>query len=170
MSGATLRRAGTTSRHCLTGCHEMCTSCKRRAHASPAWYLSPRERFGVSPHPLAAPTEPYRPAFPGRATCARLGGPLSPRRQRGADCNGQRLLSQNHGARCVPTLTPRETGMQELTTEEVRGLGHAVGLEIQDPELTEVTYTLNALLEDLDHINPPGLDTVEPLPILLPPR
>ena len=43
--------------------------------------------------------------------------------------------------------------MQELTTEEVRGLGHAVGLEIQDPELTEVTYTLNALLEDLDHIN-----------------
>ena len=24
-------------------------------------------------------------------------------------------------------------------------------LEIQDPELTEVTYSLNALLEDLDH-------------------
>ena len=61
--------------------------------------------------------------------------------------------------------------MQELTKEEVRGLGHAVGLEIQDPELTEVTYSLNiALLEDLDHINPPGLETVEPLPILLPPR
>ena len=48
--------------------------------------------------------------------------------------------------------------MQELTKEEVRGLGHAVGLEIQDPELTEVTYSL------------PGLETVEPLPILLPPR
>ena len=60
--------------------------------------------------------------------------------------------------------------MQELTTEEVRGLGHAVDLEIQEPELTEVTYTLNALLEELDHINPPGLETVEPLPILLPPR
>ena len=60
--------------------------------------------------------------------------------------------------------------MQELTKEEVRGLGHVVGLEIQDPELTEVTYSLNALLEDLDHINPPGLETVEPLPILLPPR
>jgi hypothetical protein len=60
--------------------------------------------------------------------------------------------------------------MQELTKEEVRGLGHAVGLEIQDPELTEVTYSLNALLEDLDRIHPPGLDTVEPLPILLPPR
>ena len=60
--------------------------------------------------------------------------------------------------------------MKELTKDEVRGLGHAVGLEIQDPELTEVTYSLNALLEDLDHINPPGLDTVAPLPILLPPR
>ena len=60
--------------------------------------------------------------------------------------------------------------MQELTKEEVRGLGHAVGLDNQDPELTEVTYSLNALLDDLDHINPPGLDTVEPLPILLPPR
>ena len=59
--------------------------------------------------------------------------------------------------------------MKELTKEEVRSLGHAVGLEIQDPELTEVTYSLNALLEDLEHISPPGLDTVEPLPILLPP-
>ena len=36
--------------------------------------------------------------------------------------------------------------MKELTKEEVRGMGHAVGLEIQDPELTEVTYSLNALL------------------------
>ena len=60
--------------------------------------------------------------------------------------------------------------MQDLTKEEVRGLSHAVGLEIQDPELTEVTSSLNALLDDLDHINPPGLETVEPLPILLPPR
>jgi hypothetical protein len=51
----------------------------------------------------------------------------------------------------------------------VRTLGHVVGLEIQDPELTEVTYSLNALLEDLDGINHPGLDSVEPLPIILPP-
>ena len=59
--------------------------------------------------------------------------------------------------------------MVDLTKDEVRGLGHAVGLEIQDPELTEVTYSLNALLESLDAINPPGLDSVEPLPIILPP-
>ena len=60
--------------------------------------------------------------------------------------------------------------MADLTKEEVTALGHAVGLEIQDPELTEVTYSLNALLEALDGINPPGLENVEALPIILPPR
>ncbi len=59
--------------------------------------------------------------------------------------------------------------MADLTKDEIRALGHAVGLEIEDPELTEVTYSLNALLESLDAINPPGLDSVEPLPIILPP-
>ena len=59
--------------------------------------------------------------------------------------------------------------MADLTKDEIRALGHAVGLEIQDPELTEVMYSLNALLEALDQINPPGLENVEPLPIILPP-
>jgi len=59
--------------------------------------------------------------------------------------------------------------MPDLTKDEVKALGHAVGLEIQDPELTEVTYSLNALLEALDEINPPGLAEIEPLPIILPP-
>lgn len=59
--------------------------------------------------------------------------------------------------------------MSDLTREEVSALGHAVGLEIPEPELTEVTYSLNALLEALNEINPPGLDAVEPLPIILPP-
>ncbi len=35
-------------------------------------------------------------------------------------------------------------------------MGHAVGLEIQEPDLTEVTYSQIALLEALDEINPPG--------------
>ncbi len=61
------------------------------------------------------------------------------------------------------------TDVTDLTKEEVKALGHAVGLEISDPELTEVTYSLNAILEALDNINPPGLDKVEPLPIILPP-
>ena len=59
--------------------------------------------------------------------------------------------------------------MADLTKDEIRAMGHAVGLEIEDPELTEVTYSLNALLESLDAINPPGLNEVEPLPIILPP-
>ncbi len=59
--------------------------------------------------------------------------------------------------------------MSDLTKDEIRALGHAVGLEINDPELTEVMHSLNALLESLDAINPPGLDSVEPLPIILPP-
>ncbi len=59
--------------------------------------------------------------------------------------------------------------MPDLTKEEVRAMGHAVGLEIEDPDLTEVTISLNALLESLEAINPPGLDSVEPLPIILPP-
>ena len=59
--------------------------------------------------------------------------------------------------------------MADLTKEQVNAMGHAVGLDIQDPELTEVTYNLNALLEALDEVNPPGLDAIEPLPIILPP-
>ena len=68
----------------------------------------------------------------------------------------------------MASLVYEETTMADLTKDEVRALGHAVGLEIQDPELTEVTYSLNALLEALDAINPPGLENIEPLPIILP--
>ena len=57
----------------------------------------------------------------------------------------------------------------DLNKDEIRAMGKAVGLDIQAPELTEVMYSLNALLEALDQINPPGLDSVEPLPIILPP-
>jgi Asp-tRNA(Asn)/Glu-tRNA(Gln) amidotransferase C subunit len=58
--------------------------------------------------------------------------------------------------------------MVDLTREEIRALGHAVGLEIPEPELTEVMYSINALLEALEAINPAELEHVEPLPILLP--
>jgi hypothetical protein len=68
----------------------------------------------------------------------------------------------------MESLFYEETTMADLTKDEVRALGHAVGLEIQDPELTEVTYSLNALLEALNAISPPGLEDVEPLPIILP--
>jgi hypothetical protein len=58
--------------------------------------------------------------------------------------------------------------MADLTQSEVKSLGRAVGLELEEPLLTEVAYNLNALRELLDDINPPGLDQVEPLPIITP--
>ena len=59
--------------------------------------------------------------------------------------------------------------MADLSKDDIRSMGKAVGLDINEPELTEVMYSLNALLESLDAINPPGLNAVEPLPIILPP-
>ena len=58
--------------------------------------------------------------------------------------------------------------LDDLTKEQVTALGRAAGLNIQDPELTEVTYNINALLQALDDIDEPGLDAIEPLPIVLP--
>ncbi len=48
--------------------------------------------------------------------------------------------------------------MADLSKDEVQSLGHAVGLDIAEPLLTEVTYNLNALRELLESVNPPGLD------------
>jgi hypothetical protein len=58
--------------------------------------------------------------------------------------------------------------MADLSKEDVKSLGRAVGLELEEPHLTEVTYNLNALRELLESVNPPGLDQVEPLPIIPP--
>ena len=57
--------------------------------------------------------------------------------------------------------------MADLTKEEVKILGHAVGIEIEEPLLTDVTYNLNAFRDLLeDHLDPPGLDQMEPVPII----
>ena len=58
--------------------------------------------------------------------------------------------------------------MADLSKEDVKSLGRAVGLEIEEPHLTEVTYNLKALRELLESVNPQGLDQVEPLPIIPP--
>jgi Asp-tRNA(Asn)/Glu-tRNA(Gln) amidotransferase C subunit len=58
--------------------------------------------------------------------------------------------------------------MAELSNEDIKALGRAVDLEIQEPELTQVGYSLNAILEAMDQIDIPGLNSVEPLPIILP--
>ena len=58
--------------------------------------------------------------------------------------------------------------MAELSSEDIKALGRAVNLNIQEPELTQVAYSLNAILEGMDQIEIPGLNSVEPLPIILP--
>lgn len=58
--------------------------------------------------------------------------------------------------------------MEDLTNPDIQALGRAVGLDIQEPELTEVTYGLNAILEMMDAIEVPGVNAVEPLPLILP--
>ena len=61
----------------------------------------------------------------------------------------------------------RETIVEDLTNLEVKALGRAVGLDIQEPELTEVAHSLNAILEMMDEIDLPGINAVEPLPLIL---
>ena len=58
--------------------------------------------------------------------------------------------------------------MEDLTNPEIQALGRAVGLDIQEPELTEVAYSLNAILEMMDEIEVLGVNAVEPLPLALP--
>ncbi len=58
--------------------------------------------------------------------------------------------------------------MAELSNEDIKALGRAVNLDIQEPELTQVAYSLNAILEAMDKIDIPGLNSVESLPIILP--
>ena len=58
--------------------------------------------------------------------------------------------------------------MAELSNGDIKALGRAVNLNIQEPELTLVAYSLNAILEGMDQIDIPGLNSVEPLPIILP--
>jgi hypothetical protein len=58
--------------------------------------------------------------------------------------------------------------MADLSNAEVKNLARAVGLEVEEPLLTEVAYNLNALKELIDGVNPPALDQVEPLPIIPP--
>ena len=60
--------------------------------------------------------------------------------------------------------------MSDLSNSEVKALGRAVGLEITEPELTEVSHSLNAILEMMEEIDVPRVDSVEPLPIILPDR
>ena len=56
--------------------------------------------------------------------------------------------------------------MPELNEDEIRGLAKAVNIEIQDSDIKDITYSLNAMLEAIDSINPEGINAVEPLSLI----
>ena len=58
--------------------------------------------------------------------------------------------------------------MSPLTNSDIQAMGRAVNLDIQEPDLSQVAYSLNAMLEAMDEIELPGLNGVEPLPIIPP--
>ena len=58
--------------------------------------------------------------------------------------------------------------MADLTNQEIQALGRAVGLEIGETELSQVGYSLNAILEAMAAIDAPGVNAVEPLPLIFP--
>ena len=58
--------------------------------------------------------------------------------------------------------------MRDLTDAEVQAMGYAVGLELDGSELTEVAHSLNAMLEMMDALEVPGVNAVEPVPLILP--
>ena len=58
--------------------------------------------------------------------------------------------------------------MADLTEAEILALARAAGVTIPPELLTEVGYSLNGLLEALNNIDVPGLEDIEPLPIILP--
>jgi hypothetical protein len=58
--------------------------------------------------------------------------------------------------------------MSDLTEADILTLARAAGVTIPPELVAEVGYSLNGVLEALDNIDIPGLDEIEPLPIILP--
>jgi Asp-tRNA(Asn)/Glu-tRNA(Gln) amidotransferase C subunit len=56
--------------------------------------------------------------------------------------------------------------MAALSKADVKALAKTVGLQIDETELTEVFYYLDAILEAMEAIDESGLEQVEPVPIL----
>ncbi len=77
--------------------------------------------------------------------------------------DGVQYLSAIHD----PIRQPEEF-VTDLTPVDTKALGRAVDIDLQEPYLSEVTEMLNAIIEAVDEIDYPGLESVEPLPIILP--
>ena len=59
--------------------------------------------------------------------------------------------------------------MVDLTDTEILALAQAASVSIPPELVAEVGYSLNGLLEALENADVPGLEEIEPLPIIIPP-
>jgi len=57
--------------------------------------------------------------------------------------------------------------LSELNDDEIRALAKSVDLNIPDSDITDVNYSLNAMLQAIASIDPEGINIVEPLPIIV---
>ena len=54
--------------------------------------------------------------------------------------------------------------MPDLTPDQVKTLASALGLDVTDDDLVEVTHRLNVLTSSVEGFSHPDLDTVDPVP------
>ena len=57
--------------------------------------------------------------------------------------------------------------MSELNDDEIRALAKSVDLNIPASDITDVNYSLNAMLQAIASIDQEGINIVEPLPIIV---
>ena len=57
--------------------------------------------------------------------------------------------------------------MSDLNNDEIRALAKAVGLEILDSDITDVNYSLIAIIVAMDGVDIEVLNAVEPLAMIL---
>tara|TARA_B100000029_G_C17529272_1_gene942759 strand:+ start:664 stop:849 length:186 start_codon:yes stop_codon:yes gene_type:complete len=58
--------------------------------------------------------------------------------------------------------------MADLTHEDIKVLARAVNIDIPDKLIPEIAFSLNGSLEALNQTGVENLETVEPLPIVIP--
>jgi Asp-tRNA(Asn)/Glu-tRNA(Gln) amidotransferase C subunit len=76
-------------------------------------------------------------------------------------------MAYNRLAEPIETKYRGECAMSDLNNDEIRALAKAAGLEIPDSDITDVNYSLNAIIEAMDGVDLEGLNAVEPLAIIL---
>ena len=55
--------------------------------------------------------------------------------------------------------------MSKLSNDEVVALARASDIVLAEPELTEVTHHLNAVMAAMEAIDEPGLNDLDPMPM-----